>query len=146
MYYLKVWLHFINAAASDDVHPDRCYMPQAVNLSVVPHNLENGSLTATLYWNYTQKSDGLQYCDGSRQWTVGYKTFENVWGTPSDFGRVFSLTLSTATAAQRDTHFEFTGISRSKYYIFQVHNEADDEYNRRPQNFTSRVYYFGEQG
>ena len=121
-------------------------MPRAVNLSVVPHYFENGSLTATLYWNYTQKPDGLQYCSGSRQWTVGYKTFENVWATPSDFGRVSSLTLSTATAAKRDTHFQFTGISRSKYYIFQVHNEADDENNPRPQDFTSWVYYFGEQG
>ena len=121
-------------------------MPRAVNLTVVLHNRANGSLAATLYWNSTQKPDGRQYCNGSRQWTVGYKTYDNILDTPSDFGRVFSLTLSTATTAQRDTHFEFTGISRSKYYIFQVHNEADDEYNRRPQNFTSRVYYFGEQG
>ena len=121
-------------------------MPRAVNLSVVPHYLENGSLTATLYWNYTQKPDGQEYCDGSRQWTVGYKTFDNVWGIPSDFGRVSSLTVSTATAARRDTHYEFTGITRSKYYIFQVHNEADDPTDRISQDFTSMVYYFGEQG
>ena len=118
-------------------------MPRAVNLTVVPHYLENGSLTATLYWNYTQKPDRQEYCDGSRQWTVGYKTYDNVWGTPSDFGRVSWLTVSMETA---DTHFEFTGISKSMYYIFQVHNEANNTMDRRSQDFTSGVYYFGEQG
>ena len=123
-------------------------MPQAVNLSVVLHNYENGSLSATLYWNSTQKPDRRNYCHGARLWTVGYKTFDNVWGTPFDFETVTRLTESMETAAKRDTHFEFTGISRSKYYIFQVHNEAgaDDANHQRSQDFASRVYYFGEQG
>ena len=118
-------------------------MPRAVNLTVVLHNRANGSLAATLYWNSTQKPDGWRYCDGSRQWTVGYKTFDNVWDTPSDFQKVFGLTVSMETA---DTHFEFTGISRLKYYIFQVRNKQDNPIDRRPQDFTSWVYYFGEQG
>ena len=51
--------------------------------------------------------------------------YDNVWGTPSNFGTVSGLTVSMETAAKRDTHFEFTGISRSKYYIFQVWNKAN---------------------
>ena len=123
-------------------------MPRARNFSVVLHNRENRSLSAILYWNTTQKPDRQQYCDGARQWTAGYKTFSSVWATPSDFETVSGLNRSMETAAKRATKFEFRGISRSKYYIFQVHNEAvDDNVNaRRPQDFASRVYYFGKQG
>ena len=143
-----LWLHFIHAVPRLDAFVPSCYMPQAKNFSVVLHNRENRSLSAVLYWNTTQKPDGKQYCHGARQWTAGYKTFDTIWATPGDFETVSTLTTSMETAAKRATQLEFTGITRSKYYIFQVHNEAEaDNVNaRRSQNFASRVYYFGEQG
>ena len=128
-----------------------CYMPQARNLTVVLHEHTNDStLTATLYWNYTQKPDGERFCGGSRQWKVNVRTYRHVYDTPDDFALVSNPNPWRDTVNRRDTHFEFTGISRSQYYLFQVHNEAAllDQPSNYPhsQNFSSHIYYFGEQG
>ena len=135
-------------------HPPRlnlCYMPQARNLTVVLHEHTNDStLTATLYWNYTQKPDGERFCGGSRQWKVNVRTYRHVYDTPDDFALVSNPNPWRDTVNRRDTHFEFIGISKSLYYLFQVHNEAAllDQPSNYPhsQNFSSHIYYFGEQG
>ena len=128
-----------------------CYMPQASNLRVVLHEHVNDStLNATLYWNNTQKPDNERYCVGSRQWQVNVRTYRHVYDTPEDFASVSNPNPWRNTANRRDTHFAFTGISRSQYYLFQVRNEAShlDQPTNNPiaGNFSSHIYYFGEQG
>lgn len=127
----------------EDAETPDCHFPAARNMSVVLREMNN-TLTASLYWNATEKPANLNSCPGSRVWEVQMLRYNHVLNIPESFEDVANSTGWMETKNRGDTNFTFTGIDRSTYYQFQVRNV--DSHMYRMQVFYSQVYFFGQQG
>ncbi len=131
-----------------DYEPN-CYHPAAVNVTAAEESI-NSTQMITVHWNSTNRPEGIEYCHGSRRYSVYVKAFERAdLDDHMDNGPAMLLprVWYTNTTRARDTHFTIPPpISRDKYYTVQIQNRykntlGDYVYNQ----FTSPIFYFGEQ-
>ena len=140
---------------TDDIH---CFIPEAQNLTLVVHEQNDSFVTsASLYWNVTEKSDGNRTCKGAKKFQVRSVAYDIVSSTSRDhasnaevmrYGKAIEW---RNTSQRREKSFTFTSLSRSRWYVFQVQNNAsaDDDsenYAERIRQYSSHVYYFSQQG
>ncbi len=125
-----------------------CFPPKAVNISAVMIAV-NSTEKVSVHWESTPRTGSKPYCSGSRRWSVGVLPHSaNSLKTLTDNQKVeFPPVpgLFTSTAIPRQTFLEIEVPRRDKYYLFVVRNEYKKNDQPVYQDFTSSIYYFGEQ-
>ncbi len=131
-----------------DYEPN-CYHPAAVNVTAAEETI-NSTQMITVHWESTNRPEGIEYCHGSRRYSVYVKTFEraelddNMDNGPAMY---YPRVWYTNTTRARDTHYTIPPpISRDKYYTVQIQNRYKNTLGQYVYNqFASPIFYFGEQ-
>lgn len=130
-----------------------CFVPKVENITATV-DLINGSKYINVMWDQTVKprlSNNLTYCDRSRQWYIRVLTFSSADDVEDGdsrlelfpgvrFGYVGSIRARSYRLSQ--------ALQTDKYYLFQLQNKHNDATGSKfvYHNYTSYIYYFGEQG
>lgn len=153
---LHYWHHLSDTQL--DFEDVRCFIPAAYDLTLVVHEQNDSFVTsASLYWNVTTKPDGVPNCMGARRWQVRSVAYDLVTDTAEDHANNDDVMRHGDPAEWQNTkpprgqNFTFTALDRSRYYVFQVQNDASmdhraDDYRVKIRQYASHVYYFGQQG
>ena len=88
--------------------PPECYVPAAVDITVIPTYFLNGTVAVNLNWKLSKNENkNIDFCNYSRTWRVRILRYSNVDMTPDD-KEVVTFNVDWINVPGRNISYNFT--------------------------------------